>query len=138
MKILHLSFFPRSADAGLFILRLCFGGAMAWLHGWDKIKNFSGYAPQFMNFMGIGQTPSLVLAICGEFVCAILLVLGLFTRLAALGSGFTMGVAFFMAHGAKLKGEGSGEMALLYLGAFFVLFLAGAGRFSADARLGVR
>ena len=48
----------------------------------------------------------------------------------------TMGVAFFLAHGGKLTGQGNGEMAFLYLGAYVVLFLTGGGRFAVDAKLG--
>ena len=49
-----------------------------------------------------------------------------------------MGVAFWVAHGGKLTGQGNGEMAFLYLGACAVLFLTGGGRYSADASLGAK
>jgi uncharacterized membrane protein YphA (DoxX/SURF4 family) len=47
-----------------------------------------------------------------------------------------MGVAFFMVHGGKLSGDGSGEMAVLYALAFLVTLVAGAGRYSIDRKLG--
>jgi putative oxidoreductase len=138
MKFLHLNFIPRSADAGLLVLRIWFGGLMLFLHGWDKVVNFSNYRPKFLDLFGIGQGPSLGLAVFGELVCSALLVLGLFTRFAALGAGITMFVAFWMAHGHRLKGDGSGEMAFLYLGAFLTLFVAGGGKFSVDAHIGAK
>lgn len=138
MKFLHLNFFPRSTDCGLLLLRVWFGGAMALLHGWDKLVNFSTYRAQFMNFLGLGNSVSLGLTIFGELVCPLLLVLGLFTRFSALAAGITMAVAFWMAHGGKLKGEGSGEMAFLYLGVFIVLFIAGGGKYSVDAKIGAK
>ena len=138
MKLLHLNFIPRSADAALLVLRLWFGGALLFLHGWDKVMNFAKYSGQFLNFLGMGQTASLVLAIVGELVCSALLVLGLYTRVAAIGAGFTMGVAFWVVHGTRLSGPQSGEMAFLYLGAFVTLFLAGAGKFSLDAKMGAK
>ena len=138
MKWLHFNFIPRSADTALLVLRLWFGGALLWLHGWDKLVNFSKYSGQFLNFFGLGQGTSLGLAIVGELVCSALLVLGLYTRVAALGAGFTMGVAFWMVHGTRLSGPQSGEMAFLYLGAFLTLFFAGAGKFSVDAKIGAK
>lgn len=138
MKFLHLNFIPRSADAGLLVLRVWFGGSLLLLHGWDKLTNFSTYAAQFPDFFGIGKTPTMALATFGEAVCSTLIVLGLFTRFAAIGSGITMFVAFWMAHGHRLKGEQNGEMAFLFLGAFLTLLVAGGGKFSVDAKIGAK
>jgi putative oxidoreductase len=93
---------------------------------------------QFLDPFGIGKPPSLALATFGELVCSAFLVLGLFTRVAALGSGTTMAVAFWFAHGTKLMGQGNGELPFLYLGAFIALFVAGGGKFSLDAKMGAK
>jgi putative oxidoreductase len=59
--------------------------------------------------------------------------LGLLGRFAAVGTGITMAVAFFLVHEAKLaRGPGSGEMAFVYLAGFVALLIAGPGRFSLD------
>ena len=47
-----------------------------------------------------------------------------------------MSVAFFVVHKAALAGPNNGELAFVYLGGFVTLIIAGAGRFSFDARLG--
>lgn len=138
MKFLQLNFLPRSADLGLLVIRLWFGGAMLVLHGWPKVLKFSTIAPQFMDFLGLGKEVSLGLAVVAELGCAALLVLGLWTRVAALVLGFTMGVAFWIAHGGNLSGPQSGEMAFLFLGAYLALFVAGGGRYALDARLGAK
>lgn len=138
MKFLHFNFIPRSSDAALLALRVWYGLALLCLHGWGKLMNFSTMATRFADPFGIGQTPSLVLAIFGELVCSALLVAGLFTRVAALGSGLTMLTAFYYAHGARLTGQNNGEMAFLYLGVYVALFIAGAGKYSADAKLGAK
>lgn len=135
IKLLQLDFLPRSVDAALLILRLWFG-LMMFTHGWAKITGFSEMSKQFPDIIGIGSTPALVLAIFGEAVCALLLVLGLFTRFAAAVLIGVMSVAFFIAHKASLApGPGSGELAFIYLGAFIALLVAGAGRFSLDAKI---
>ncbi len=138
MKFLHLNFVPRSADVALLVLRVWFGASMLLLHGWGKLTGFSAMAANFPDPFGIGKTASLGLAVFGEVVCAALLALGLFTRFAALGVGITMLVAFWFAHGLKLTGPGSGEMAFLYLGAAVTLFIAGGGKFSVDAKIGAK
>lgn len=79
-----------------------------------------------------------MLALVGEILCPLLLVVGAYTRFAALGAAITMGVAFFIVHGAKLSGPGSGEMAFLYFVAYIALLFTGGGRFSLDAKLGAK
>ncbi len=135
-KVLQLSIVPTSADLALLVLRLWFGLAMVLLHGWPKLATFSSLAGSFPDPLGVGSQVSLILAICGEVLCPVLLVLGLFTRLAALGAAVTMGVAYWIVHSGALRGENSGELAFAYLGVFVVLFIAGAGRFSLDGRAG--
>jgi putative oxidoreductase len=138
MKFLHLNFLPRSSDAALLTLRLWHGTSMLVLHGWGKLMNYSALSDTFGDPLGLGKTPSLLLAIFGEVVCSVLLMLGLYTRAAALGSALTMATAFWFAHGGKLKGTGNGELAFIFLGVFVALFIAGAGRFSLDAKLGAK
>jgi putative oxidoreductase len=134
-KFLQLDFLPRSADFGLLVLRIWLGAAMAVLHGWGKFAALVNGKNMFENaIIGIPPWPAFILTTFAEFVCAILLVLGLWTRFAALFLIVTMAVAFFVAHGAKLSGPGSGEMAFLYLGGFVAILFAGAGKFSVDRK----
>ena len=136
MKLLQLNFIPRSQDLALLVVRVWFGASMLLLHGWGKLAGFSSLVDKFPDLFGMGKTPSLALAVFGEIGCAALLVLGLWTRVAALGVGITMAVAFWVVHGGKLSGAGNGELAFAYLGGCVVLFVAGGGRFSLDARMG--
>lgn len=138
MKFLHLNFLPRSTDAGLLVLRLWLGGAMAALHGYQKLMKFSTIAPKFADPFGVGPTTSLALTVFAELLCAVLLALGIFTRACALVLAITMAVAFFVAHGGKLSGPGNGELAFLFLGGYLTLLIAGGGRYSLDAKMGAK
>lgn len=138
MKFLHLNFLPRSADVALLVLRGWLGLSLLGLHGWGKLVKFPAMMEKFPDPLGIGKAASLSLATTGEVVCAGLIVLGLFTRVAAIGSGTTMAVAFWLVHGHKLSGPGNGELAFLYLASFVTLFIAGAGKYSVDAQLGAK
>ena len=78
----------------------------------------------------------MALAIVGEVLGSVFVILGLFTRLGALLAGCTMAVAFFIAHDGRLTGTMSGEMAFIYLATFATLFIGGGGRFALDMRIG--
>ncbi len=132
LSLLRLSFLPKSPDLGLLILRLSIGLPMLLLHGWSKLQNYETLAPKFMPLFGIPSHISLGLAIFAEVVCSALLVVGLFTRFAALNLAITMGVAFFIAHNGQFTGAKPGELAFLYLAGSLTLLFTGAGRFSAD------
>lgn len=97
-------------------------------HGWAKLMNYSHLATQFADPFGFGVEPSLILAIFAELVCAALVVLGLFTRLALIPLMITMATAFFIIHGADPFQKK--ELALMFLGIFVTLFISGPGRYS--------
>lgn len=119
------------ASVGLLMLRLALGLMMLGLHGWGKLTKLTSGDTVFPDPLGIGSGPSLFLATFAEFACSILLVLGLFTRLACLPLLVTMGVALFIVHASDPWGDK--ELALLYLAGYLTLLLAGPGRFSVDA-----
>jgi putative oxidoreductase len=131
-RILRLDFLPSSVDAGLLILRLWLGLSLLALHGWGKLSKFEEMAGKFADPLGIGTKASLSLAVFGEVVGSILLILGLFTRLGALACATTMAVAFFLVHKGVLEGPQSGELAFIYLAGFATLLIAGGGRFALD------
>ena len=127
---------PKTIDFALLLLRAGFG-LMMLAHGYPKLqKLLAGGDIQFAAVAGLSPAVSLGLAVFAEFFCSLLLVLGLFTRLATIPLIITMAVAVFMIHGADAFGEK--EMALHYLVVYVVLLCSGAGRYSLDAGLGRR
>ncbi|QIF03555.1 DoxX family protein [Roseimicrobium sp. ORNL1] len=136
-KLIKLDFVPFSTDLGLLALRAWFGLSLFGIHGLAKLKAFGPTITYFQEKMGF-PAPLSSAAILAESVFALLLVLGVGTRWAALFIAVTMSVAFFKVHGAVLEqgNPGSGELAFLYLGGAIALLIAGAGRYSVDAKLG--
>lgn len=132
LKVLKLSFLPKSPDYGLLILRVALGFSMLLLHGRGKLLNFSATVEKFPALFGLPSNVNLGLAVFAEVVCSTLLIAGLFTRLAALVLAATMGSAFFFVHKSALVGEQSGELAMVYLIAYVTLLFTGAGKFSVD------
>lgn len=123
--------FLYNSDLGLLIFRLFVGLAMAFSHGLGKIP-----PPEQMiagvEAMGFPMAIAFAWAAgLSEFIGALLLASGLFTRIAASFIGFTMGVAAFVAHGADPFAKK--EMALLYLAASVMFIFTGAGKYSLDS-----
>lgn len=118
-------------DLALAILRVTFSG-MILTHGIPKINMLIENPTGFPDPIGLGSTVSLVLAIIGEVVAATFVLVGFKTRIAAVLVVITMGVAAFIVHAND--DFGTKEKALLYLFAFIVIALAGAGRYSVDGR----
>lgn len=115
---------------GLFLVRFGFGFIMLFGHGWPKWMNYSLMESSFPDPLGIGNSLSLLMVIFAEVVGSLLLMAGLFTRLALLPLVFTMLVAFFVVHGSDPFANR--ELALIYLLVFSALLFTGPGRFSAD------
>ena len=132
-KLLSTHYSAGAFNTAILLLRVAVGGLMM-KHGYDKLVHFAEYKSKFINFMGIGASPSLALTIFAEFFCALFIVIGLFTRLAAIPLIIAMCVALFKAHNSDFLGEG--EMATLYLAGFVVLLIVGAGKVSVDGMIG--
>jgi len=99
-------------------------------HGTSKLLGFppSPVPGHFQLFSMIGFSGVL------EFVGGILLVIGLFTRVAAFILSGEMAVAYFMAHAPHdfFPMVNKGELAVLYCFVFLYLAAAGGGPLSLD------
>ena len=99
-------------------------------YGIGKIEGFEQYSVNFFeNPIGIGMVPSLVLTIFAQVVCSAALVVGLFSRPAAMILAFNMLVAtkyHLFDDFATLS------LPLLFLGIYCTLALLGGGRYSID------
>ncbi|MGO8985238.1 MAG: DoxX family protein [Terriglobales bacterium] len=135
-----------SNDVALTTLRLVLG-VVFFAHGAQKMLGwFGGFG--FHGSMGFFERMGLpagvgLLVICVEFFGGLGLILGLLTRIAALGVAGDMIGAIFMVHlpngffmnwMGKQKGEGI-EYHLLVLAIAAALLLRGAGAFSLDRAL---
>ena len=130
----------RCADYAPVILRVVLGVILFW-HGQAKLLNFAAVADQFGS-LGL-PLPALVtvIAILVEFVGGTLLVLGLLTRLAALG----VVLEFIVIVLLKLTvmrlplidpaGSGGAQLDLLILAVALALLLLGSHTLSLEQML---
>jgi putative oxidoreductase len=146
MKALNLPF-KTDHDVANLLLRLVLGvvffphGAQMAL-GWFGGYGFSGTMGFFTGTLHI-PAPFAFLAIAAQFAGSIALILGLFTRVAALGIAVNMVVAVAMVHAqygwfmnwfGNQKGEGF-EYHLLAIAIAIVLIARGGGKWAADTAI---
>ncbi len=120
-------------DLGLLLLRVGLAGSLVYAHGWGKLMRLLDGSMRFADPIGLGPGPSLGLAVFAEFLCALLVLLGLAGRLATVPVVILFVVAYFVVHGGDPFGEK--EKALLFLVGFLALLFTGPGRFSIDGLL---
>jgi putative oxidoreductase len=117
-------------DFGLLLFRLAISGLML-THGIPKlITFFSANEVAFFDPLGLGMILTLGLAVFAEFVCSILVILGLGTRFAVIPLIATMAVAAFIVHWTD--DWGTQEKPLIYMSGYLLLYFTGAGKFSLD------
>ncbi len=130
-KILYPGDYSASINFIILAMRLSVGLCMV-SHGYGKcIKLFGDEPIEFADPIGLGQTASLALTVFAEFLCSILLIIGLTTRLAAIPLFITMLVIIFVVH--LDDGFKKMELPILYSVSYFSLILTGGGKFSVDA-----
>jgi len=121
----------------LAILRIATGVTLFLRHGWEKQPaNWAQFLAHFPDPIGIGSHPSFFIAFLSDFVCSILLMIGLGTRWAALYCLGNIFVAWAFVHHfaffGKDPGSAHGEVMVLYLAAMLTLLIAGPGAASID------
>lgn len=125
--------FPKPSEETLFSLFLLalrlFLGTLLMLHGVNKLIDYALLSDNFPDPIGVGSQISLILVIFAELFCAAAFLLGLLYRLALIPMIIAMAVAFFSFHHASLA---EGELALLYLLLFIMLYISGPGKYSID------
>jgi putative oxidoreductase len=126
-------------DAALLILRLVLGFTLL-LHGIGKLPPPPAGIP---DMLAKANLPSVLAygVYLGEIVAPILLIIGIWTRLAAIVIAINMIVAVLLAHAGEIFSLGEGGAYALELQAMFLftaiaLAMTGAGRFSVGGRYG--
>jgi putative oxidoreductase len=132
-KLLSTDYQDWAFNTIMFLTRLACGGLMLVNHGFQKLVKFPGLQSKFSDPFHIGSKWSLLLVLFAEVFCSILIIAGLFTRIAVIPLVITMATAFFIAHDHNIK---DGEMAALFLTGFTGILLCGPGKVSIDNMMG--
>lgn len=133
-----LSTSSRYNDIGLLIMRIAVGGSLVLKHGTEKAFDFQTMAHNtrlpFPDPIHIGVVPSLVIALLSDFICGILVIMGLGTRIAAAFAFVNILVAWITVHHFSFFGRNAdhGEIIVLMMGGMAAFVLTGPGRYSID------
>ena len=118
----------------ILVVRVVFG-VLFFMHGVDKMMNFNTLVVGYPSVLGFGSYTTLMVTIFCEFCCSLFLIAGLLERVMTIPMILAMGVAFFDVHDAMMP---EGELALIYLIIFIILFFTGPGKFSVDYLIDTR
>lgn len=126
-------------DLGKLLLRLCVGGLMLF-HGVHKLIHGYGIIPAKLSAAGL--PPLLIVGVpIGEVVAPLFVLLGIYTRPAALIEAFLMGMAVWLVHMGQLttisaNGGYALELQAFYFFGSLAIFFLGAGRYSISKGIG--
>ncbi len=132
-RFLFIDCFVDNSDLGKLLLRLSLG-IMMLFHGVSKLQHGYGFVEQMLvksGFPGYFSHGILV----GELLAPFFMILGLYTRQAALIMSFVMVMAIYLVHTKELfsvtaHGGYALELQVLYLFGSLAVFFSGAGRFN--------
>ena len=117
-------------NLALLLLRITFSGAMIYGHGLGKLNKIIDGNLKFSDPIGIGEIPTLYLAVFSEFIAPIFIIIGFKTKFFSFFPAATMFVAIFIVHlGDPFSRI---EKAVLFLVVFVVLMINGPGKYSFD------
>ena len=117
-------------NIGLLLLRIVFCGAMIYGHGLGKLNKLIAGNFKFSDPIGIGEAPTLFLAVFSEFIAPIFILIGFKTKFFSFFPAVTMFVAAFVVH----LGDPFSRMekAILFLAVFIFFMISGPGKYSID------
>ncbi|MHA6198098.1 DoxX family protein [Pseudomonas wadenswilerensis] len=114
-----------SLPFGLLFLRVSAAVLLLQIHGLPKLLNWSVELQRIEDPFGLGATLTLGMAVFAEVVCPVLLILGVFARLACLPVLAVLGVALVVVHPEWTLGEA--QFAWLFAVLYAGLAITGPG-----------
>ena len=120
-------------DWALLFLRVSGSLLLLQLHGMPKVLQFSQELQRIEDPLGLGAGLTLCLAIFAEVLCPLLILLGLFTRLACLPILLLLLVSLLLVHPQWSLAEGQFGWLLLII--FTTLAISGPGALALGRRV---
>jgi putative oxidoreductase len=138
MENTQTSLYPTD-DHGKLVLRVVLA-LLLLFHGVSKLSGGIGFIAGMLEKVGAPAALGYLVYV-GEVVAPLLILIGLYTRAAALVVAINMVVALLLVHTSQFftmseTGGWALELQGMYLGAAIVLALLGAGRFSVGGTAG--
>jgi putative oxidoreductase len=122
----------RGQDFGLLFLRVSGALFLLWVHGLPKLLNYTAQLQNIEDPFQLGANVTLILAIFAEVLCPLLIIAGVFVRLACLPILCVLLIALLIVHPQWSIEEG--QFGWLLLIVFTSTFIAGPGRLALNVR----
>ena len=119
----------RSCDMAILFLRIFICGVML-LHIVGKLQDYDNYVLGFHSILGFSQATSFAITIFVEGLFAVMIIMGLGTRVAALLMAVVSVVALWEAFvGGNISSEGA-KLEYIYMGIYLTLVISGGGEYA--------
>jgi putative oxidoreductase len=145
-KNLLNSFQPINLSLSILLFRIIIGVLVAF-YGYHKLINFetmaaSDFWAKEVSFLGMTGKIPLALTIFAEFFCSLLLLIGLFTRLALIPLLICMGYIFVCIYKFEIISSGDNGTEISSAFVYFIIYLGiyftGPGNYSLDYKIANR
>ncbi len=115
----------RSMDWAVLYMRL-FAGGIILFHNIGKLQNYNQIIDSYPTLLQIDPAAMFILVAVAEVVLAVLIIIGLWVRLASLI--LSLGLFFMLVW----RGLGTGDALFVWVGIYIFLFISGGGIYSFD------
>ncbi|MDQ0739868.1 DoxX family protein [Pseudomonas sp. W4I3] len=123
----------RNQDIGLLFLRVSGALFLLWVHGLPKLLHYSEQLKLIEDPFHLGASVTLLLAIFAEVLCPLLIIAGMWVRLACLPILAVLVIALLVVHPEWTLFEGQFGWLLMII--FSSLLIAGPGSLRLGRRL---
>lgn len=119
----------QGCEMAILFLRVFIGGVML-LHMIGKLQDYDNYVLNFQSIVGLNHATSFALSILFEGLFAVMIIMGVGTRLAAVLMAVVMIVSICEALMQGTVTDGESKLEFIYIGIYITLVISGGGRYA--------
>lgn len=116
-------------EMAILFLRVFIGGVML-LHMIGKLQDYDNYVLNFQSIVGLNHATSFALSILFEGLFAVMIIMGVGTRLAASLMAIVMIVSICEALMQGTVTDAESKLEFIYIGIYITLVISGGGRYA--------
>ncbi|MBQ5395482.1 MAG: DoxX family protein [Alistipes sp.] len=118
-----------ATELAILFLRIFIGGVML-LHMVGKLQDYDNVVLDFYSLLSMSQATSFALTIIFEGLFAVMIIMGVGTRLAALMMCVVSAIALGEALVVSELSDASSKLQFIYFGIYLTLLISGGGKYA--------
>ena len=119
----------QGCEMAILFLRVFIGGVML-LHMIGKLQDYDNYVLNLQSIVGLNHATSFALSILFEGLFAVMIIMGVGTRLAAALMAIVMIVSICEALMQGTVTDAESKLEFIYIGIYITLVISGGGRYA--------